>query len=80
MAGSGTGPVDPSSTEFGIALVDWEGGGGTPGPTSVPTPGSPTDTPAPPPTVAPTTPPPSPTPQCPPQCVLPNGKCKNNCP
>jgi len=58
VSGAGIGPVTPSTTSFSIALVDWEGeGGGTPGPTSVPTPGSPTDTPAPPPTVAPTTPP-----------------------
>ena len=26
-SGGGIGPVDPSSTTFGIALVDWEGGG-----------------------------------------------------
>jgi len=75
MAGSGIGPVDPSSTEFGIALVDWEGGGsGTPGPTSVPTPGSPTSTPVPP-TVAPTSPPP-PTPTPCPCGVKGNGECK----
>ena len=75
MAGSGIGPVDPSSTEFGIALVDWEGGGsGTPGPTSVPTPGSPTNTPVPP-TVAPTSPPP-PTPTPCPCGVKGNGECK----
>ena len=27
VAGSGAGPVDPSTTMFSIALVDWEGGG-----------------------------------------------------
>ena len=70
-AGCALGHPNPSSTMFSIALVDWEGGGGTPGPTSVPTPV--------PPTVAPTSPPPTSTP-CPPQCILPNGKCKNNCP
>jgi hypothetical protein len=36
VAGSGIGPVDQSSTEFGIALVDWEGQP-TPAPTAVPT-------------------------------------------
>jgi hypothetical protein len=63
-SGTGIGPVNPSSTEFGIALVDWESGGtgGTPGPTSVPT-------------VAPTTPPP-PTPTPCPCGVKGNGECK----
>jgi len=48
-AGCALGHPNPSSTMFSIALVDWEGGGGTPGPTVAPT--------SPPPTVAPTTPP-----------------------
>ena len=64
VSGSGIGGVNDSTTQFGIALVDWESGGtgGTPGPTSVPT-------------VAPSTPaPPTPTP-CP--CgVKGNGECK----
>ena len=77
-AGCGAGPVDQSTTMFGIALVDWEGGGGTPGPTATPVP-TVAPTSPPPPTVAPTSPPPTP-PVCPPQCILPNGKCKNNCP
>jgi len=49
VAGSGTGPIDDSTTMFGIALCDWEsgegcggGGGGTPVPTVAPT-----DTPVP---------------------------------
>jgi len=55
-AGSGIGPVDESTTVFGIALVDWEGGGGTPGPTAVPT-VAPTATRTPAPTATPVPPP-----------------------
>ena len=63
MPGSGIGPVDPSTTEFSIALVDWEGGG-TPVPTVAPT-----VVPTVAPTVAPTATP------CP--CgTKPNGTCK----
>lgn len=57
VEGSWIGRVDPSSTMFSIALVDWEGGG-TPVPTTAPTVAptatrAPTDTPVPPPTPTP---------------------------
>jgi len=91
-AGCGIGPVDESTTVFGIALVDWEGGGGgAPGPTPTPTPApTATRTPVPPPTATPTNTPlptatrtPVPTATATPcPCGMDgnSGKCKKNCP
>jgi len=92
VAGSGVGPADEFTTQFSIALCDWETGGscgGEPMPTPVPWPtptpiGTPVPTVAPPsPTVAPPSPtvaPPSPTstPPCPTPtpCTGSPGQCK----
>jgi len=83
VAGSGTGPADDSTTQFSIALCDWEtegSCGGAPMPTPVPWPTStPLGTPGPTDTPAPTTEPPTPCPtvcnpggqQCHPECPVP---------
>ena len=84
VAGSGTVPADDSTTQFSIALCDWEtpisegGCGGTPMPTPVPWPTStPLGTPGPTDTPAPTTEPPTP---CPTVCNPGGQQCHPDCP
>jgi len=81
VLGSGVGPANPSTTEYGIALCDWEGPGncgGEPMPTPVPWPTStPLGTPGPTDTPTPTTEPPTP---CPTVCNPGGQQCSPECP